>query len=155
MRTMTLLIATVMLGLMAGLFWAYAGSVMPALRGADDRTVVDVMQRINVAIVSPLFVLIFLGALGCTAVAAVLHRGQRAVLIPLLIALLLYAVTLIITMAANIPLNNRLADAGPAAGLADPAAVRSAFYPSWVWWNTARTLTSVGAFVAACWALLQ
>lgn len=33
---------------MAGLFYAFAVSVMPGLRTADDQTFIDAMQRINV-----------------------------------------------------------------------------------------------------------
>jgi uncharacterized membrane protein len=155
LRTTTLIVATVTLGLMAGLFYAYAGSVMPGLRGADDRTVIDVMQRVNVAIQTPLFGLLFVGALASTGVAAFLHTGRRPVLVPVLIALGLYALTLLITFAVNIPLNNRLAAAGPVRDIADPHAVRAAFYGAWVRWNTVRSLTSAGAFGSACWALAR
>jgi uncharacterized membrane protein len=157
LRTTALLVATVTLGLMAGLFYAYAGSVLPALRGAADRTVVDVMQRVNVAIRTGLFVVLFIGGLAFTGVAAALHTGagHRPVLVPLLIALALYAVTLVVTFTVNIPLNDRLAAAGPAERIADPAAVRAAFYGRWVRWNVVRTWTAAGAFGAACWALLR
>ncbi len=154
-RTTTLLLATGMLGMMAGLFYAYAGSVLPGLRAAADRTVVDAMQRINVAIVNGGFLVLYLGGLLVTGAAAVLHAGRPAVLVPLVIALLLYGVTVAVTAAVNIPLNNRLAAAGPAERIADPAAVRAAFLDRWVRWNTVRACTSAGAFAAACWALLR
>ncbi|MBB2941029.1 putative membrane protein [Actinoplanes lutulentus] len=147
MRATILLIAVVLLGLMAGLFYAYAGSVMPGLRRADDRTVVDAMQKINIAIQNPLFLLIFLGALVATGVAAVQHDFEPA----LIAAFLLYAATLLITFALNIPLNNRLA----AGDLADASAVREAFLEPWIRWNTVRTVTSVAAFLAGVWALHQ
>lgn len=157
LRTATLLIAAITLGLMAGLFYAYAGSVMPGLRTADDRTVVDVMQRFNAAIQNGLFGLLFLGALAATATGAYLFRGAdvRPVFVPVVVALALYAATLLITFAVNIPLNNRLARSGPPHQIADPAAVRAAFYGRWVRWNTVRALTCAGAFGAACWALVQ
>jgi uncharacterized membrane protein len=41
------------MGLIAGLFYAYACSVMPGLADADDRTVIDAMQQINEAIENP------------------------------------------------------------------------------------------------------
>ena len=62
-QNVTLLAATVTTGLIAGLFFAYANNVMPALRGADDRAFVDVMQRINVVILNPLFLSTFMGGL--------------------------------------------------------------------------------------------
>jgi uncharacterized membrane protein len=157
LRTTLVLAATLTLGLMAGLFYAYAGSVLPALRDAGDRTVVDVMQRINVAIRTGLFLLLFLGGLGFTAGAAALHTGagRRAVLVPLLVALALYAVTVAVTVVVHLPLNDRLAAAGPPERIADPAAVRAAFSGRWVRWNVVRAGACTGAFGAACWALLR
>ena len=157
LHTTTLLVAAGTLGLMAGLFYGYAGSVMPGLRGADDRTVIDVMQRFNAAIQNGLFGLIFLGALVATALAAYQHRAatDRPVFLPVVVALVLYVLTLLITFGVNIPLNNRLAQAGPAQRIANPGAVRAAFYGRWVRFNTLRALTCTGAFGAMCWALVR
>ena len=157
LRTTTVLVTTVTLGLMAGLFYAYAGSVLPGLRRAADRTLVDAMQRINVAIRNGPFLVLFLGGLLFTGAAAALHTGaaHRPVLVPLLVALVLYAATLVVTFAVNIPLNDRLDAAGPPDRIADPAAVRAAFLGRWVRWNLVRTATSAGAFAAACWALVR
>ncbi|MEU4422578.1 anthrone oxygenase family protein [Actinoplanes sp. NPDC024001] len=155
MRTTILLLAVLTLGLMAGLFYAYAGSVMPGLRRAGDRSSVEVMQRINEAIQNPLFGLIFGGALIFTGIATFQNAGDPGVFWALLVALLLYAATLGVTAVVNIPLNNRLARAGEPDALEDPAAVWAAFFPAWVRWNVLRTLTSVGAFAAGCWALLE
>jgi uncharacterized membrane protein len=151
------LVATITTGLVAGLFYSYACSVMLALRGVDDRTFVDVMQRINVAIRNGWFALAFVGALLSTVVAAVLHArlGRTAVLVPVLAALALYLVTLGVTFAVNIPLNDRLEAAGPPGGLADPAAVRTSFERPWVRWNVVRALSATAAFGCLCWALVQ
>jgi uncharacterized membrane protein len=151
------LAAAILTGLVAGLFYSYACSVMLALRGADDRTFVDVMQRINVAIRNGWFALAFVGAPLCTVVAAVLHarQGRTAVLIPVVAALALYLVTLGVTFAVNIPLNDRLEAAGPPGGLADPAAVRTSFERPWVRWNVVRALSATAAFGCLCWALVQ
>lgn len=154
MRTAVLLLAVLTLGLMAGLFYAYAGSVMPGLRRAADRSAVDAMQRINVAIQNPLFLLLFLGSLGFTGAAVFQNRDRPDVAGPLLIALFLYAATLAVTFAANIPLNNRLDRLGDAA-LADPQRQRAEFFTPWVRWNLVRTVTSLGAFGAAAWALVE
>ncbi|MFC4105826.1 anthrone oxygenase family protein [Micromonospora zhanjiangensis] len=140
---------------MAGLFYGYAGSVLPGLRGADDRVAVDAMQRFNVAIQNGLFGLIFLGALIASGLAVYQNADRRSVFVPTLVALVLYALTLLITFAVNIPLNNRLAAAGPVHRIADPRAVRAAFFGRWTRWHALRTLTCAGAFAAACWALVQ
>ena len=52
-RSGALAAATITTGLMAGLYYAYACSVMPGLSRTDDRTFVSAMQQINVAIINP------------------------------------------------------------------------------------------------------
>jgi uncharacterized membrane protein len=152
----SLIAATLATGLMAGLFFAYACSVMLGLRGAADRAFVDVMQRINVAILNPWFGVTFAGALVFTGLAGALHLGQdwRAVLPWIAAAFVLYAVTLAITFRINIPLNDELAAAGEPDRLADPAAVRERFEAKWVRWNVVRAVTSMAAFGCLTWALV-
>ena len=55
--------ATLTTGLMAGLYYAYAISVMLGLSMTDDRTFLSAMQQINVAILNPWFFVSFFGAL--------------------------------------------------------------------------------------------
>jgi hypothetical protein len=62
MRSRVLAAALVAMGLLAGLFYAYACSVMPGLSDAGDRSFIDSMQQINKAIENPVFFLTFLGA---------------------------------------------------------------------------------------------
>lgn len=151
-QQLTLVGATVGAGLMAGLFAAFAYAVMPALRGADDRTFVDAMQRINVTIVNGWFLLAFLGTPVLAALAAVLAwRGATRPALPWIIAgLALYLVMFVVTVALNVPLNDALA----AAGTADLGAARERFESAWVTWNVVRTLASTAGFGALCWALV-
>ena len=155
MRTATLLAATVTTGVVAGLFYAFSICVMPGLRGTDDRTFVDVMQRVNVAILNGWFALCFGGALVCTGAAVVQSLSRRGEVWPVAAALTLYVVVLAITFAVNVPLNNRLQAAGAPAGLSDPAAVRAAFEDLWVRWNVVRAVVSTAAFACLCWSLLR
>lgn len=147
-RELTLGLATLGFGLMAGLFYAFAVAVMPALRGADDRTFVDVMQRINSAILNRGFLSVYVGVLVPAVAAAALHipAGARSVLPWVLAGLLLYLVMFLVTGGVNVPLNNKLDAAGDPAGLADPAAVRGAFEAVWVRWNLVRAVTATAAF---------
>ncbi|GAA3740552.1 DUF1772 domain-containing protein [Micromonospora maritima] len=153
---LTLVGATVGAGLMAGLFAAFAYAVMPALRGADDRTFVDAMQRINVTIVNGWFLLAFLGTPMLAALAAVLAwRGASRPALPWIVAgLVLYLATVAVTVAVNVPMNDALAAAGPADRLGDPGAVRERFEATWVTANVVRALASTGGFAAFCWALV-
>jgi uncharacterized membrane protein len=152
---LTLLSATLTTGLMAGLFFTFACAVMPALRGTDDRAFIDVMQRINVTIINPLFLSAFLGGLvlsGAAALASWSGAGRRA--LPWTIAgLVLYAAMFIITMRWNVPLNDRLDAAGAPGAIGDVAAVRQQFEDTWVAWNIARAVLNVAAFACLACAL--
>ena len=105
-----LLAAAVLAGLQAGTYYTWASGVMPGLGRADDRTFVDAMQQINIAIVNPVFMLSFLGA-PLLAGAAIVACGPTAR--PWAIAGAALAVgTVLITGAGNIPLNDALDAAG-------------------------------------------
>lgn len=151
-----LVAATVATGLFAGLFWSFTVAVMPGLRQAEDRTFVDAMQRINVAIVNPAFLLVFLGAPVLAAAAGALELGadDRAPVPWTAAGFVLSAATLVITATANIPLNNALDAAGPPDQDSDLAVVRERFEASWVRWNAARAVTSTAALACLCWALV-
>ena len=142
-----LIAALVTSGLIAGTYFAYACSVMLALRKVGDRTFIEVMQRIDVAIQNPVFFLAFFGALVLAGVAAWLQRGSGigGALGWTIAALVAYGVSLLITMVVNVPLNERLAAAGDPATIADPAAVRERFENAWVAWNVARALAATAA----------
>ncbi|KRV49403.1 hypothetical protein AQ490_20675 [Wenjunlia vitaminophila] len=134
-------------GLVAGLFFAFSCAVMPGLARVDDRTFVETMQEINVAILNPVFYTAFMGSLALCAVAAVQQRrlGRRHVLRWVLAALVLHALLFLVTSAISVPLNEELADAGAAPR--DPGAVRERFETPWVAWNVVRSVLSAGALV--------
>ncbi|WP_410586793.1 DUF1772 domain-containing protein [Amycolatopsis sp. lyj-23] len=138
MPTVVLVAALIAAGLLAGLFYAYACSVLPGLARADDRTFVAAMRGINVAIVNPVFLLTFLGAPLLAGVAVFVVPGPR----PWVLAGFgcLVAVV-VITGVVNVPLNNTLDGAGD-----DYAAARAAFEVVWVRWNGVRAVVSTAGF---------
>ncbi|GAA3846674.1 DUF1772 domain-containing protein [Sphaerisporangium flaviroseum] len=155
-QTTSLVAATITGGLVAGLFYSYACSVMPGLRLTDDRTFVETMQRINVAILNGWFFIAFLGTpvLIVLAVVLSLQGDGRSVLPWLVAALVLYGATLAVTFAVNVPMNNALGAAGELDRVPDLAAVRERFEAGWVRWNLVRTVTSTAAFGCLVWALV-
>ncbi|MFI7212066.1 DUF1772 domain-containing protein [Micromonospora maritima] len=153
---LTLIGATVGAGLMAGLFAAFAYAVMPALRGADDRTFVDAMQRINMTIVNGWFLLAFLGTPLLAALSAALAwRGAGRPALPwILCGLALYLVMVVVTVAVNVPLNDALAGAGAPDWTTDLGAARAGFEATWAAWNVVRALANTAGFGAFCAALV-
>ncbi|MEU8431961.1 anthrone oxygenase family protein [Streptomyces sp. NPDC029216] len=155
-RFAALIAATITMGLVSGLFYGFSVAVMPGLRASGDRTVVETMQRINVAILNGWFLLGYLGALVFTALALALHLaagGGRGALVPLIGAFVAYVLAMLVTGRVNIPLNNALAQAGPVDRIADPGAVRRAFEGPWVRANVGRTVLCTVAFGLLVWAL--
>jgi uncharacterized membrane protein len=147
--TTALVAAVVTNGLAAGLFATFSYAVMPGLGRTADRTYVEAMQGMNVAILNGWFALCFGGAVVCAAAAALLHLGRPG-LAWIVAGLVLYVAVLVITFAVNVPLNDALA----AAGDADPAAARAGFEGTWVRWNVVRAVLSTGAFGCLVGALV-
>lgn len=140
--------AVITTGLLAGLFYAYACSVMPGLRGSSDATVVDAMQHINRSIQNPAFFATFLGGPALSAWAYVNERrhGTEAVARWVLAGTVLGGACLLVTFAANIPLNDALDRAGDAGQISELAKVRADFEGPWIAWNIVRAVSVVGAF---------
>ena len=141
----TLTGAAVLSGLLAGLYYAYACSVMPGLRRVDDHAFVAAMQRINEAILNPVFFASFAGAPAMTAAAAVVlrRRGDRRPARWALGALGAHAVAFLVTSGVNVPLNDALARDGD----------RAAFETAWTVANDVRALAATGALACLAVAL--
>ena len=157
LRGAALIAATMTMGLVAGVFASYANSIMPGLRRTDDRTFIAAFQSIDRAIINPWFMVCFFGALVLTGLAASVHFGAdgRPVLPWIASAFVLYLAAVVITLAVNVPLNDRLKAAGSPDRIADLAAVRKRFNEArWAAWNAVRTLTSTAAFGCLAWALV-
>ena len=156
LKVAALLAATLTTGLVAGVFDLYAHTIMRGLGETDDRTFVGAFQAIDRAIINPLFMLTFLGALVFTGAAALLQlRAGRPVLPWVTVAFALYLVTFVITLAINVPLNDAIRAAGDPDRIADLAAVRADFHEArWRAWNVVRAVLSTAAFGALAWSLL-
>jgi uncharacterized membrane protein len=146
LRTAALVAATLTMGLITGAFYLYAVAIMPGLARTGDRTFVGAFQAIDRAIINPLFMLSFVGALIFTGLAALLHLTEDALPL-LLVAFALYLVVFVATIRVNVPLNDGIKAAGDPDEIEDLAGVRQRFNEAkWVRWNTFRTVLSLLAF---------
>jgi uncharacterized membrane protein len=154
LRLTTLMGAIITMGMAAGTFALYADTIMPGLRKTDDRTFVGAFQQIDRAIINPWFMIFaFGGALVLTAAAGVANRGTPA-FGWIAVALGLYIICVIITIAVSVPLNDAIKAAGDPAHI-DVAQVRAQFGEArWAAWNLLRVATSVPAFGLLTWALV-
>ncbi len=134
--------AAVSTGLVAGLFFAFSVAVMPALAKIPHPAGIRAMQAINVVIVRPVFLVVFLGAAVLTAVLAVLDPSPGN----LGAAVCYLGGVIAVTAAVNVPMNNAL----DRVAAESPEGERGwAHYLSrWTAWNHVRTVTSTGATLA-------
>ena len=154
-RGASLVVSTLLLGLVSGFFYTYSISVMPTLRGVDDRTFVDVMQKINRDVQNPRFFLTFIGSILFGILNLFLFLGQPfSVLLPVIISLAGYFVCFAITVRGNVPMNVRLDRYGPVERIADVAAVRKEFEGHWTRLNGLRAWSATIGFGGMIWALI-
>jgi uncharacterized membrane protein len=141
-------------GLMAGLFFAYSNSVMPALARMPGPQGIAAMNHVNVVILNPLFLSVFMG----TAVLALLlivaaFLGWTAKPAWIVIGSVLYlAGNIAITMGINVPMNNALAAAGSDAP--NSAALWASYLDRWVFWNHVRAAACTASLAAFAMALI-
>lgn len=135
-------------GLMAGLFFTFSNSVMPALSRLEPAQGMAAMNHINALIQNPLFLSIFLG----TAVLALLLAiaallGWTSYPIWVLAGAALYLVgNIAVTIGINVPMNDALAAATPDS--AQGAQLWATYLDRWVFWNHVRAAACTGALAA-------
>ena len=126
-------------GLIAGVFFAFSSFVMKALVRLPAAQGIAAMQSINVAVINPWFMAVFLGtAATCTLVAVFSILTWR----PYTLAgsLLYLAGTILVTGLFNVPRNNTLATM-------DSLALWADYVAGWTAWNHVRTAAALIASV--------
>ena len=142
-------------GLMAGLLFAFSAFVMTALGRVPPAEGIRAMQTINVAIVTPVFLVVFLGTLAASIVAAIGASSPHVS--PEVSRLLLagsacYVIGVIgVTAVFNIPRNNTLAGMNPDS--AEAALYWLQYLSSWTAWNHVRTAAAIAGTAAFVLAL--
>ena len=112
------------------MFGLYAHTIMRGLHSTDDRTFVTAFQAIDRAIINPVFLLTFFGALAASGIAGVLYlRDDDRSVLPWIVAAFGFClVVVVITMAVHVPLNDDIKAAENPQRIADLDAVRDAFH---------------------------
>jgi uncharacterized membrane protein len=132
-------------GLVAGIFFAFSSFIMRALAKLPPAHGIAAMQSINLVVINPLFLTVFLGtALACIgAASAALLRDAAGTGFVLAGAALYVVGTLLVTMRCNVPRNELLARVDPES--AEGAAAWAGYLPSWLAWNHVRTVAAFAA----------
>jgi uncharacterized membrane protein len=133
-------------GLVAGVFFAFSSFVMASLKRLPAVDGIAAMQSMIIVAVTP----VFMGALFGTAAAclglmvwAVISWGEGPATLVLAGCVLYLVGTIGVTMARNVPLNNRLARLHPQG--ADARAYWAKYVTRWTAWNHVRTSAALAA----------
>ena len=156
MLSTLILVVCIGAGTVGGVFFAFSTFVMQALSQLPANQGVAAMQRINVVVLNPLFLGVFMGTalLAATCIVASFFpwSGLRSSLI-LAAGLLYLGGSFYVTRAFNVPRNRRLARVN--AESSEAADYWPHYVREWSYWNHVRTAASLGsarrAARAGCW----
>lgn len=142
----TTLVAALGCALVGGALFTFSSFVMPALARIPDAQGTTAMQSINVTAVRPPFMLpVFGTAALCVAlvVVGIVQWGDRRAWLLVAGGVLYLLGTIVVTMAANVPLNDALA--AVTAGTAEAEAQWADYLRTWTAWNHVRVVAAMGA----------
>jgi uncharacterized membrane protein len=135
-------------GLVAGIFFAFSSFVMGALARIQQAAGISAMQSINVVVLNPVFLSVFVGtAILCGVLMLSAFLGWSSPRSIYLIAggLLYFVGCFLVTMFFNVPLNDALAAVAPSG--AEGANLWMRYLSVWTNWNHVRTAASLAASV--------
>jgi uncharacterized membrane protein len=142
-------------GLMAGVFFAFSNFVMPALARVTPAEGIHAMQAINVTVLNPVFLSIFMGT-GLAAIAAIVIAlaGWHGTSTYTLLGGGIYLLgSVAATMRRNVPLNNALARVTQADALSD--AIWKNYLRDWTRWNHVRAIACTAALILFILAIID
>lgn len=156
MKSLSLYAAVTLTGLSAGLFYAWAVSVIPGTQKVADPTYLETMQAINRAILNPSFYLSFFGSLIMLVVASFYHYQSPGFGLILAAATVYLVGTFGVTVFGNVPLNDQLdllelVDLSPTR----LAQFRQDYENRWNRFHAIRTLFSIISFLLALAAVFS
>ena len=143
---LSLTIAAISAGLMAGVYFAFSGFIMRSLDQLGAAPAADAMNAINEVILRSWFMALFFGStlLYVVLAAVAVFNTNLAGRWLLFAAGLIYVLGMFVCTALfNVPLNNRLAEAG-----SDDNAKAEAwtyYFKHWTLWNHLRSVCSLSA----------
>lgn len=151
--TALVLVAALGSGIAAGLFFIFSNTIMASFARLPAAQGIAAMQQINVTIINPLFMAVFMGmaVLSLVLAAKAIFGWSEAGAAWLLAGSVAYLIgCFLVTVVFNVPLNDALAAVDPAS--ADGATMWARYLKEWLPWNHVRAvacLVSLASFVMA------
>ena len=138
--------------LSAGIFFAFSTFVMKALAQQPSAQGIATMQSINITVINPWFMVVFLGPAAVCIVLTIflLLQWHQSVTVYWLAGSLLYLVgTIGVTLVCNVPLSDALAIVMPDS--AEGTKLWARYLNDWTFWNHVRTVAAL--FAAALFTI--
>ncbi|MEO0688140.1 MAG: anthrone oxygenase family protein [Cyanobacteria bacterium J06649_11] len=151
-----MLVTAIGTGVSGGIFYAFSTFVMKALGQQPPTGGIATMQSINITVINPLFMLVFLGTgVACILITIfLLFNWHQPGTIYWLLGSLLYLIgTIGVTVAFNIPLNDALAVVAP--NSTEGITLWKRFLTDWTFWNHVRTAAAILASALLTISLYQ
>jgi len=158
LSNLVLAAATLITGLVAGLFFGFSVAVNPGLGRLPDAGYLQSMQSINVAILNPVFLFCFMAPVILLPVTTWLQfrQGGSSAWIWMVAATLLYVVAVFgVTIGGNVPLNEVLSKSD--LSIASPQSLseqRAAFEPLWNKLHNIRTIANIISLACCIYACI-
>jgi uncharacterized membrane protein len=154
--TIAIVIALLGSALIGGIFFAFSSFVMKALARVPSAEGIAAMQSINLVVLNPSFLGVFMGTAALSLLVAVLAvtSWETPSALWIVAGALLYLVgTFLLTGLGNVPLNNQLA----AVQAEDSAAIRiwEHYLDRWTFLNSVRTVAALSAALLFTIGLIQ
>lgn len=156
LRFFLMLITAIGSGVSGGIFYAFSTFVIKALAQQPPAQGIATMQSINITVINPWFMVVFLGTgVACILITIfLLLQWHQPATIYWLAGSLLYLIgTIGVTIAFNIPLNDALAAIAP--NSAQGARLWARFLNDWTFWNHVRTAAAILAAIILTISLCQ
>lgn len=135
-------------GVIGGVFFAFSSFIMKSLSRLPSSEGIAAMQSINVVVLNRSFLGTFMGTAAIALLLIVLSLWQWGTEpSPLFLAgaVLYFVGTFVVTIAGNVPLNNRLAAAAPDE---NAAPLWEHYLERWTQFNTLRTIAAIASALA-------
>lgn len=131
--------------LLAGVFFGYVTSVNGGLSRLKNSEYIKAMQSINIVIINPFFMSVFIGSVILLPLITFINRNDSDKFAVLLIASVIYIFgSFILTIAGNIPLNEELAKIDLSKSSEDELqSARNKFEKPWNNLHFIRTIASI------------
>lgn len=154
--TIIVIIAILGSAMIGGVFFAFSSFIMKALARLPVSQGMAAMQSINVVVLNPVFLGVFMGTAAISlllSIFAIIEWDMPAAPYFLSGAMLYIIGTLLVTGMGNVPLNNRLASIAAT----DPAASNTwqHYLERWVQLNTLRTICAMAATAVLITGLIK